>query len=182
MCLCVHAHVCVCVSDRVSYSSGWCPTHYVAEDDFRLLVLLPPPPKLWDYRRAPPCLVYPVLEMWLAQMPQPLHLSHNGAEVGVRRIWCIPWSPPLHCPSSVPKSSDTLFENSNQKRNVAPWWDRLGVGRQLRWHNIPVYNVSQDELLMTLQRPLLSLSFPSYKELGSQTLWHHLPALHLLHS
>lgn len=29
---------------------------------------------------------------------------------------------------SVPESPDSLSENSDQKRNVAPWWDRLGVG------------------------------------------------------
>lgn len=38
---------CVCVfSDRVRHSPGWLQTHYIAENYLKLLVLLPPLPKL----------------------------------------------------------------------------------------------------------------------------------------
>ena len=31
------------------------PTHYVAEDGLKLLILLPPSPECWDYRCFPTC-------------------------------------------------------------------------------------------------------------------------------
>lgn len=42
------------VSYRVSYTLGWPQISYEAEDNLQLLILLPPPPKSWDYRPVPP--------------------------------------------------------------------------------------------------------------------------------
>lgn len=42
--------VCFVIGDRISCSSGWFQTHYVAEEDLELPTLLHPPPKWWGYR------------------------------------------------------------------------------------------------------------------------------------
>lgn len=39
--------------DRVSYSTGWSQTCYVAKDSFELLILLALPPKCWESRHHP---------------------------------------------------------------------------------------------------------------------------------
>ena len=37
---------------QLSCSPGWPLTHYVAEDDLELQILLPPPPNCWDHKHA----------------------------------------------------------------------------------------------------------------------------------
>lgn len=47
--------------ERVSYVPGWHWTHKTTKNDLEFLILIPPPPKCWDYKPAPACLVYAVL-------------------------------------------------------------------------------------------------------------------------
>lgn len=38
----------------ISYRADWLPTSYKAKGDFELLILSPPPPECWGYRRVSP--------------------------------------------------------------------------------------------------------------------------------
>lgn len=38
------------------YIPGWSRTHYLDENDLKLFIVLPPLPKFWDHRCAPPSL------------------------------------------------------------------------------------------------------------------------------
>lgn len=49
------------ICNRDSESQGCLKTHYVVEDDLKLLLPAPLPPKFWDYKPMPPQLVYAVL-------------------------------------------------------------------------------------------------------------------------
>lgn len=40
--------------DKVSWNPVWTGTHCVVKDDLELLILLPPPPRFWNYRCPPP--------------------------------------------------------------------------------------------------------------------------------
>lgn len=40
----------VCIWDKVSCSPAWLGTCYVGEDGLKLLIILPHPPKNWDYK------------------------------------------------------------------------------------------------------------------------------------
>jgi hypothetical protein len=43
---------------RISFIPDWPLSHYVIEHDHKLLILLPPSSECWDYRCAPPHMVY----------------------------------------------------------------------------------------------------------------------------
>lgn len=44
---------------------GWSQACYISKEDLGLLILLPPSPKVWDYRRVPSHLVYVLLGIQL---------------------------------------------------------------------------------------------------------------------
>lgn len=53
--------VCLFVCGTISSSQGWPQNHYVIENDLKLMITLPLPPKGRDIRQAPPHIVYAVL-------------------------------------------------------------------------------------------------------------------------
>lgn len=66
---------------------------YVAEEDLKLLIPLPPPPKCHDCRRAPPCQVYGVLGIRLRASCMLSKHSANWTTYHTKRIFfssCIP--------------------------------------------------------------------------------------------
>lgn len=82
--------------------SGWLWIYCVAEDELETLILLPPPPKCWDYRCLPPLpdSLY-VLNCW-ALYPAPIVLggylyAHSES---TRPTHTSAWEAPGHCTSS----------------------------------------------------------------------------------
>ena len=75
-CLKLHTHK--SQFGKIAYSIFWDRSHvgwlqicYAAETGFELLVLLPWPPKCWDYRQAPLCLAYTGLGVRPTALPVP---------------------------------------------------------------------------------------------------------------
>lgn len=69
--------------DRVLCSPGYPQTCCVSVDGLEFLTSLPPPPWCWDYRHAPPCVLYVVLRLEPGALCMAGKLSHNGAVLGI---------------------------------------------------------------------------------------------------
>lgn len=94
--VCMWMSVCVWGVEWISYSPHWHPSHYVAEGDPELLIILPSSPKCWDFRH-----VYSVrsrrLELRAAGMLVKLHQANDIPSIfhfnfllkryGLRCLW-----------------------------------------------------------------------------------------------
>ena len=63
-------------SEIGSHVSRLAATHHVVEGDLELLIFLLPPPECWDYRQAPPGLVF---DVGLEVKPRPLCVRGKDA-------------------------------------------------------------------------------------------------------